>query len=119
MTFYTSGSALPPLRHDISGQEIAPGTIALYDELGYTDRIARLPAELIEFLLLLDGKRTAEDLARQSAQSGRAFSVDQFVEVMNALEGAHFLDSEGFAKHREAKDRTFNDLPTRPAAHAG
>ena len=96
-----------------------PGVVVLYDDNHYTDKIARLPLEVIEYLMLLDGKRNAEFLAAHSARMGRPFSVEQFVEVVNVLEREFFLDSERFQKHREEIDREFNELPVRPAAHAG
>ncbi|HVK39835.1 MAG TPA: AmmeMemoRadiSam system protein B [Candidatus Kapabacteria bacterium] len=119
MTFYTSTSSLPPLRRDISGQEVLPGLVALYDEMGYAEVVARLPMDMIEYLTILDGRRSAEVIARQAAQSGRTFSMDEFLEVVNVLEREYFLESERFEARREERDREYNDLPTRPAVHAG
>jgi AmmeMemoRadiSam system protein B len=107
------------LRRDISGQEIMPGLVALYDDQNYAEVVARLPMAMVEYLMLLDGKRTAEYLAEQAARSGREFSIDDFLEAINVLETEYFLDSPRFRARRDARDRAFNELPTRPAAHAG
>jgi MEMO1 family protein len=119
MDFYTSTSPLPPLRRDISGQEVIPGLVALYDEMSYAEVVARLPMAMIEYLTILDGRRNAEQIAQHAAQSGREFSVQDFLEVVNVLEREYFLDSPRFHERREERDREFNDLPTRPAVHAG
>jgi MEMO1 family protein len=119
MDFYTSTSPLPPLRRDVSGQEVMPGVVALYDEMNYSEVVARLPMAMVEYLMLLDGERTAEFLAEQAARAQRDFSVDQFLEVVNVLEREYFLDSPRFHAKRDERDREYNELPTRPAAHAG
>lgn len=116
---YTSASPLPSLRRDISGEEIMPGVVMLYDDLGYADVTARLPMAIIEYLMLLDGERSAEYIARQAAQSMREFSIDEFLEVVNVLDQEYFLDSPRFRARQQARDQEFNNLSTRPAAHAG
>lgn len=117
--FYTSDSPVPPLRRDISGQEILPGLVALYDDMNYADVVARLPMAMIEYLTLLNGHHTPEYIAQQAAGSGREFSLEDFLEVINVLEREYFLESPRFEARREERDREFNDLPTRPAVHAG
>jgi AmmeMemoRadiSam system protein B len=119
MTYYSRTSPLPPLRRDISGQEVMPGLVALYDELNYASVVARLPVAMIEYLMLLDGTRTAEIIAEQAARSQRDFSVDDFLEVVNVLEREYFMESERFRALQQERDREFNDLAVRPAAHAG
>lgn len=119
MVFHTSTSPLPPLRRDISGHEVMPGVVVLYDEMNYAEVVARLPSAMLEFLMHLDGERNAEYFAQQAAMARREFSVEDFVEVVNVLEREYFLDSPRFHQRRAERDDEFNRLPTRPAAHAG
>ncbi|MBC8145362.1 MAG: AmmeMemoRadiSam system protein B [bacterium] len=118
MKFYTRTSALPPLRRDISGQEAMPGVVALYDDQNYASKVVRLPMAIVEYLMLLDGRRSAEFIAQRAAVQ-RDFSVDDFMDIVNTLEQEYFLDSPRFRSLRDERDRQFNELPTRPAAHAG
>ncbi len=116
---YTPTSPLPPVRGDITGYEITPGVALLYDETSYSDKTVRLPVDTIEYLTLLDGERTAEYLAEQAALAGRSFSIDDFLNVVNALDQEFFLDSPRFRKQKEKIDRRFIDNPVRPMAHVG
>ena len=86
MKFFSSTSPLPPLRRDISGQELMPGVVALYDDLDYAEVVVRLPVAMVDYLMLLDGRRSAEQIAQHAAKSGREFSIDDFLDVMNVLE---------------------------------
>lgn len=116
---YTQTSPLPPVRYDVTGYEAVPGVALLYDDSLYADKTIRLPIDLIEYLTLLDGERTAEDLAHQAALAGRPFSIEDFLNVVNALDQEHFLDSPRFHRRKEAMDRAFVESPVRPTAHAG
>lgn len=116
---YTAQSPLPRLRHDIDAFESIPGRVVLYDNAGYAERQVPISLELLEFVLLLDGKRTAEFLAEQAARAGRAFSVKAFVEMVNKLDREHYMDTPRFKARKEAHDGMFNELAVRPAAHAG
>jgi hypothetical protein len=93
--------------------------VVLYDEQLYAEHTIQLPSHAVEYLMLLDGERDAEELAEEAALSGRPFSVDDFVEVVNILERENFLDSQRFRTHRAEQERAFNETMIRPAAHAG
>jgi AmmeMemoRadiSam system protein B len=116
---YTKSTPLPPVRYDITGYEVIPGFVLLYDDSLYAENSVRLPLDAIEYLMLLDGERSAEALADQAALAGRPFSVREFLEVVNILENENFLDSERFRRHKAKIDRMFNESTLRPPAHAG
>ena len=116
---YTATSPLPPVRHDISGHEVVPGIVVLYDENHYAENTIRLPAEMIDYLVLLDGERTVEFFVQQAARIRRAFSVDDFLAVIDILDREHFLDSPVFHARKEEMDREFNQSTVRPTVHAG
>ncbi|MEO5930561.1 MAG: AmmeMemoRadiSam system protein B [Candidatus Kapaibacterium sp.] len=116
---YSASSPLPPVRHDITAYEFVSGMVALYDDSFYAPNTLRLPTEIVEFLELLDGERSAEFLAMQAARAGRSFSTDDFLEVVETLDREYFLQSPRFEDFRAESDRAFNALASRPAAHAG
>jgi AmmeMemoRadiSam system protein B len=116
---YTKSTPLPPIRYDITGYEALPGIVVLYDDQLYAEHTIQLPSHAVEYLMLLDGERDAETLAEQAALSGRPFSVDEFVDVVNILERENFLESERFRRHRAELHRAFNESLSRPPAHAG
>jgi AmmeMemoRadiSam system protein B len=93
--------------------------VVLYDEQLYAEHTIQLPSHAVEYLMLLDGERDAEILAEEAALSGRPFSVDDFLEVVNILERENFLDSQRFRTLRAEQERAFNETLIRPAAHAG
>lgn len=119
MIHYVSNSPLPALRADISAYEMMPGLMVLYDDISYTDKMARVPEDYLELLSLMNGKRTAEELVAMAASAGRALDAEAFLNMVNVLENAWFLDSPRFRLHREQHDRDFNEAAVRPAAHAG
>jgi len=116
---YTKTSPIPPVRYDVTGYEAVPGVALLYDDSLYADKTIRLPVDLVEYLTLLDGERNAEDLAHQAALAGRPFSIDDFLNIVNALDQEYFLDSPRFHRHKEKMDRAFSESTVRPMAHAG
>lgn len=118
-TIYTPSTPIPPVRSDISAIETSPGIVVLYDDMSYAGSSLRLPMSIVEYLARLDGTRSAEYLAGKARAAGRAFSVEEFLRVVTVLEQENFLDSPRFRTYRKERDREFNDLPTRPAAHAG
>ena len=119
MIYYSTLTPLPPLRHDISGYEMMPGLVVLYDDTSYTDKMARVPEDYLELLTLMDGKRNVEQLVALAAAAGRPLDPEAFLNMVNVLEGAYFLNSPRFHLHRENHDREFNEAPVRPPAHAG
>ncbi|HVZ38354.1 MAG TPA: AmmeMemoRadiSam system protein B [Candidatus Kapabacteria bacterium] len=116
---YTATSPLPPVRNDIEAFEIAPGLVLLYDPEGYAPHEVRVPASAIEYLSLMDGRRTAEYLMQKAARAGRSFSTDEFLRMIQTLDDQCYLDSPRFREEREASDFEFNRLAARPAMHAG
>ncbi len=116
---YTPSSPLPPVRHDVTAYEFAPGLVSIYDEASYAPNSLRLPTHIVEYLALLDGERSAEFLSVQAAQAGRSFSIDEFMEVIDVLEREYFLDSPRFRQYKKEADDEYNNGLIRPAAHAG
>jgi AmmeMemoRadiSam system protein B len=119
MTHYTASDPLPSVRYDIGAEEVAPGMVTLYDDAQYAEHQVTIPASIIEYLSLLDGRRSAEYLARKAADAGRSFSVDDFLRIVDILDREYYLDSPRFRERREQIDGSFNNNPLRPAAHAG
>jgi AmmeMemoRadiSam system protein B len=116
---YTKSTPLPSVRYDITGYEVMPGIVMLYDDSLYAENTVRLPTDAIEYLMLLDGERNAETLAQQAAIAGRPFSVKEFLDIVNVLEEERFLDSVHFQHYKEQLDQEFNARTVRPMAHAG
>lgn len=118
-TTYTPSTPLPPVRNDISAYEVSPGMVMLYDDSMYAANTLRVPTQVVEYLALLDGTRSADYLARKAAAAGRSFSIQEFLKTLEVLDRENFLDSPRFKAYRAERDREFNESPTRPAAHAG
>jgi AmmeMemoRadiSam system protein B len=116
---YTIQSPLPRLRRDIDVYEVAPGYLVLYDEVGYAEQQVPISIDLFKLLRLLNGRRSAEELAAQAARAGRPFSVQSFLESVIKLDSAHYMESPAFEARKEAYDREYNQLTVRPAVHAG
>lgn len=119
MTRYTSTTPLPAIRYDIAAEELAPGVALLYDDAMYAEHQLTIPTSIVEYLALMDGKRTAEYLARKAADAGRSFSVEDFLKIVEILDKEYFLDSPRFKARKEEVDRGYNESLVRPAAHAG
>jgi AmmeMemoRadiSam system protein B len=94
--------------------------LALRDPAGYAPGVVMLPLELLGVLALLDGEHEVADIqARLRHEHGESVPREAIAQLIGALDEHGFLDSPAFAARREATDRAFLALTSRPATHAG
>jgi hypothetical protein len=94
--------------------------IALRDPAGFTEQIAVLPGPLLDLVSLFDGEHPVEvirEILRR--RHGEAPSVQQIAALVERLDDAGFLETEGFEARRRATEDAFRRSPVRAAAHAG
>ena len=114
---------LPALRRALdilpSPEAGRPGLL-LRDPLHYAEAVLYVPPAWALALRCLDGEHTVLDVQEllTRATGGLVFSAEvrEFVSVLRR-EG--FLETEEFERRREQRHKEFQDLPERPAAHAG
>jgi AmmeMemoRadiSam system protein B len=103
-----------PVEHD--GQR----RLALRDPAGLTEHVAVLPLPLLDLVSLFDGERSVDEIRGVlAARHGVAPTAEQVARVIEELDDAGFLDSEGFRARREAVELAYRRSAARPAAHAG
>lgn len=94
--------------------------IAIRDPAGYTEAVLILPRPLLDIVSLLDGEHTLLDIqATFMRRHGELLFQERLEEILATLDEHGFLDSEGFARRREAIEARFRAEATRPASHAG
>jgi AmmeMemoRadiSam system protein B len=94
--------------------------VALRDPAGYTAAVVMLPVELLDVLALFDGEHDVREIqATLEAAHGERVPREQLEKLIATLDEHGFLDSPAFATRREATDRAFLALASRPATHAG
>lgn len=116
---YTRETPLPPVREDITAIEYAPGLVAIHDEAGYADEPVSLPIDDVQWLAMLDGSVTAQDLAAVAAHQRRSFDIDRFIGIVAMLDAERLLDSPTFQKEKERIEAEFAAARMRPAAFKG
>lgn len=94
--------------------------IALRDPAGFTDSVLVLPPLLLDIVSLFDGEHTLLDIQEVfMRRHGELLFTERLAEISRTLDEHGFLESENFARRREAIEARFRASPTRPAAHAG
>lgn len=100
----------------------AAGTkgIALRDPSGFTDAVLVVPPPLLDIVSLFDGEHSLLDIQEIfMRRHGELLFKERLEEISRTLDEHGFLESEGFARRREAIEAQFRASPTRPAVHAG
>jgi AmmeMemoRadiSam system protein B len=94
--------------------------VALRDPAGYTAAVVMLPVALLDVLALFDGEHDVREIqATLEGAHGERVPREQLEKLIATLDEHGFLDSPAFAARREAADRAFLALASRPATHAG
>ena len=94
--------------------------IALRDPAGFTASVLVLPPPLVDIVSLFDGEHTLLDIQEMfMRRHGELLFQERLEEISRMLDEHGFLDSEGFARRRQAIEAEFRASPTRPAIHAG
>ncbi len=94
--------------------------IALRDPAGFTDAVVVLPRQLVDIVSLFDGEHTLLEIqAIYMRRHGQLLFKERLEEISRALDEHGFLESESFARRRQAIEAEFKSSPTRPAVHAG
>lgn len=114
---------LPKLRHNLntmpSPDPQQPG-LFIRDHFRYSESWLIVPPKMVPGLHFFDGAHTAQDLEaefrRHTSEADAAAAARQLIE---ALDGAGFLDNATFAQMRESGHRAFAESPVRKALHAG
>jgi AmmeMemoRadiSam system protein B len=116
---FTPTTPLPPVRYGLAAIEYSPGLVQIYDEMGYTERAYQLTVKELELLDRLDGQTNALAIAQIASLEGIAFSIDEFLELVENLDKDLFLDSARFRAWWTEGMNAFNALTVRPAMFAG
>jgi len=112
-----------PLRRDLLVRNLEGDSNAafiLIDPKGYAIQPVTLPRFILPFLLMLDGKRTAQELENTiKTQIGDdTFVIDSFVEAALVLDKLGYAQSPMFEAIKEDIDN-YETLKVRPAACSG
>ncbi|MCI0342285.1 MAG: AmmeMemoRadiSam system protein B [Planctomycetales bacterium] len=92
----------------------------LRDPTGVSDKEVLLPPAALLVLSLCDGKHDVAGIqAEVTKRAGEAVPEEKIRSVLEQMDAAFLLDSEGFRAHREKVVAEFRARPTRPAGHAG
>ncbi len=79
-----------------------------------------IPPALVGCLEFFDGERSEEDLREYLVQLTGDLRVSELLlHLVDALNGAGFLENENFTQRRSEVERSFAAAPVRNAAHAG
>jgi len=96
------------------------GMVCLRDPAGFSDKLVFLPREIFFIIVLFDGFHSVLDIQEAySRRFGKQLVVGRVREVIDKLDGALYLESARFEKHRENAIAAFKRMKTRPASHAG
>ena len=94
--------------------------LALRDPAGFTDAVLVLPPPLVDIVSLFDGEHTLLDIQEIfMRRHGELLFTERLEEISRTLDEHGFLESQAFARRRQAIEARFRASPTRPAAHAG
>ncbi len=92
----------------------------LRDPTGVSDKEVLLPPAALLVLSLCDGTRDVAAIRAEVGQRvGETVPEEKIRSVLEQMDAALLLDSEGFQAHRERVVADFRARPTRPAGHAG
>lgn len=93
--------------------------IGVRDPGGLSQVVLTVSPAAFELLSMMDGETSCEALReRFSDRFGQALRIDTVLQVVQNLEGAHLLDSDGFEAFYASLVRKYRDQPTRPMPHA-
>ena len=115
--------ALPRLRYidafpvDVDGQRL----IYLRDPEGIAAEGLGVPPPVFQFMTLLDGTRTIEDLKAATVPngSGETVSDDQINDLLKSLDESYLLDSERYRERKAEVASAYREEKRRPSALAG
>jgi AmmeMemoRadiSam system protein B len=103
-----------PFRHE--GKD----AFALRDPSGIAERTMVVSPAVVFLLERFDGARSLDAIAAEfRTATGMQLPDGTLEQLVDGLDAAHFLLSEGFAAHRESVIEAFRAAPFRAAAHAG
>jgi AmmeMemoRadiSam system protein B len=96
-----------------------PGLV-IRDPFHYSDATLIIPPALATCLEFFDGARSELDLRAHLVRLTGDLSAGELLDhLLDALNGAGFLENEEFAKRKEGTERAFAEAPLRHPAHAG
>ncbi len=114
--------ALPPLRRNLdvmlSPVPDRPGLL-MRDPFRYTEDVLIIPPPLVPFLRLFDGRHGEDDLGTALAEATGETDIEGVVRHLVDTLDCGFLESEAFARRRDARHEGFAGAFRREAAHAG
>jgi AmmeMemoRadiSam system protein B len=95
-------------------------SIVLRDPTQISDRMLVVSPEFCQLLPLLNGSNSLRDIqAEISRRLGQLFFMEDLTAILQKLDEAYFLESEGFERYHRALVEEFRAATIRPASHAG
>ena len=114
--------ALPALRRNLdvvlSPMRDRPG-LMMRDPFRYTEDVLIIPPPLVPFLRLFDGRHGEQELGAALTEATGEAEVEDVVRHLVETLDRGFLESDAFARRRDARHHDFAGASRREAAHAG
>ncbi len=93
---------------------------ALRDPSGLAEDLIVVSGEALFILQFFDGRHALVEIRAEFLKTlGALLPERKLLDLIAALEQAHFLESESFQNYKSAQERQMLAQPARPAAHAG
>lgn len=94
--------------------------IMIHDPSGFADGALTVSPAAMYILMQLDGQKGPAEIQQAfAAQFGQSVPQDQLDELLDQLEQAHYLDSDGFASHYQSLVDAYRAAPARRCRELG